>query len=516
MLLGREPERLALDRLLADARTGTSGVLALVGEPGIGKTTLLDYAARSADGMRVLRARGVEPEAEIPFSGLAELLRPALSALDSIPAPQARALASALALAPPTAQDRFAVGAATLSLLSSAAEEQPLLLVIDDAHLLDASSAEALLFASRRLLADPVAVVLSVREGERSLVDGSGLRVLRVAGLPRSEASQLLAELQVTGDIVERLYATTAGNPLALIELASEADRVAAWPPAGPVPISTSISEAFVRRYDDLPQETRRMLLLVAAGTADDLVVLARAAAALGLELAALDPAAEHDLVDTAGGKVEFSHPLARSAVYARASAAERRAAHRALASALPDRDVDRRAWHLAAASVGPDAEAAAALAQAAARASARSAYAAAAAAYEQAAQLCPDEAERARLVVAAADSAWLAGDSDRTLRLLEEVDGAASTYLRGQVAMRRGPVTDGYRLLVAAAEQAAGDDPEQAVLMFAHAVRACFYSGDTASMLSAAERAVQLARGSTSAKADFLADMSLGVASVA
>jgi len=258
------------------------------------------------------------------------------------------------------------------------------------------------------------------------------------------------------------------------------------------------------------------MLLLVAAGTADDLVVLARAAAALGLELAALDPAAEHDLVDIAGGKVEFSHPLARSAVYARASAAERRAAHRALASALPDRDVDRRAWHLAAASVGPDAEAAAALAQAAARASARSAYAAAAAAYEQAAQLCPDEAERARLVVAAADSAWLAGDSDRTLRLLEEVDGAAATYLRGQVAMRRGPVTDGYRLLVDAAEQAAGDDPEQAVLMFAHAVRACFYSGDTASMLSAAERAVQLARGSISATADFLADMSLGVASVA
>jgi DNA-binding CsgD family transcriptional regulator len=511
VLLGRDQERLALDRLLAEARDGRSGVLALVGEAGIGKTALLDYAAGRVEGMRVLRARGVESEAEIPFAGLAELLRPALSALDAIPRPQAAALAGALALAPPRAQDRFAIGAATLSLLSACADEEPLLLVVDDAHLLDRSSAEALLFAARRLLADPIALLLAVREGERSLVDGSDLRVLRIAGLPRSEASQLLADLNVTGDAVDRLYATTAGNPLALIELAAAADRVAALPAGGPVPISTSISAAFVRRFDELPEETRRLLLLVAAG-ADELSVLSRAVGTQGLELSGLDAAVEHDLVSVENGRVEFRHPLARSAVYAHACAADRRNAHAALASALPDRDADRRAWHLAAATVGPDAEAAVALAQAGARASERSAYAASAAAYEHAARLCPDEEERGMLVVTAAEAAWLAGDSERTLRLLDEADGPAATYLRGQVAMRRGPVEDAYRLLV---EAAAYSEPEEAVVMYAQAVNACFYTGDPVAMLSAAQRAVELAEDDSSGRAAFLSQMALAVASV-
>ena len=212
MLLGREEERLALDRLLAEARNGRSGVLALVGEPGIGKTTLVDYAAERADGMRVLRARGVESEAEVPFAGLAELLRPALAALFRIPPPQAAALAGALALGPATAQDRFAVGAATLSLLSAFAEDAPLALLVDDAHLLDGSSAEALLFASRRLLADPIALVLAVREGEPSLLDGADLRVLHVTGLDRSNSAELLGD-ELPGEAIERVHRATGGNP---------------------------------------------------------------------------------------------------------------------------------------------------------------------------------------------------------------------------------------------------------------------------------------------------------------
>jgi predicted ATPase len=314
-------------------------VLALVGEPGIGKTALLDYAAERAGGMRVLRARGVESEAEIPFAGLAELLRPVLTALDSIPPPQASALAGALALAPPSAQDRFAIGAATLSLLSAHADEQPLLLLVDDAHLLDGSSAEALLFAARRLLADPIALVLAVREGERSLVDGSDLRVLRIGGLARTEASQLLAAAHVTGDVVDRLYATTAGNPLALIELAAEADRVAELPADGPVPISTSISAAFLRTYDELPEDTRRLLLLAAASGSEDLAVLARAAGELGLSVDALDSAEQAGLVRVDSGSVAFRHPLARSAVYAQAGGRERRESHAVLARTLSDRD---------------------------------------------------------------------------------------------------------------------------------------------------------------------------------
>jgi predicted ATPase len=193
MLLGHDEERLALDRLVGDARSGRSGVVALVGEPGIGKTALLEYTAGRAEGMRILRARGIESEAEVPFAGLAELLRPALGAMSAIPAPQAAALAGALALAPATPQDRFAIGAATLSLLSAWAEEVPLVLLVDDAHRLDASSAEALLFAARRLVADPIAVVLAIREGEPSLLDGADLRVLRIAGLGRDDAAALLA-----------------------------------------------------------------------------------------------------------------------------------------------------------------------------------------------------------------------------------------------------------------------------------------------------------------------------------
>src|ERR1700722_14318025 len=175
MLLGRNDERLALDDLLAQARAGRSGVLALVGEPGIGKTALLEHAGESAEGMRVLRARGIESEAVIPFAGLAELLRPALSALDRIPEPQADALPGALALGPGRARARFAMGAATLSLLSASAEERPLAMLVDDAHWLDRSSAETLLFAARRLLADPIALVITVREGQPSLLDGADL-----------------------------------------------------------------------------------------------------------------------------------------------------------------------------------------------------------------------------------------------------------------------------------------------------------------------------------------------------
>jgi DNA-binding CsgD family transcriptional regulator len=520
MLLGREEERLALDRLLGEARGGRSGALALVGEPGIGKTALLDYAAERADGMHVLRARGIESEAEVPFAGLAEILRPALAALERIPKPQARALGGALALEPATAQDRFAIGAATLSLLSAYAEEAPLLVIVDDAHLLDASSAEALLFAARRLVADPIAVVLAVREGEPSLLDGADLRVLRIAGLDRSDAAELLG---LAPDAVDRLFRATGGNPLALLELAPDAARLADLPAEGPIPLSASIAASFVRRLDRLPEPTRRILLLVSASDTGDVSVLARAAAATGLVIEDLTPAEEAGLIALAGGRVEYAHPLARSAVYAAAAAQERRDAHGALAAALPDRDVDRRAWHLAAAAVGPDAQAAAALEQAGARARERSAYAASTAAFERGGRLAPSEELRAKLLFAAAESASLAGDSGRALRLLDEADlagdpvlAARILYLRGEVTMRRGPVMDGYPLIRSAAEQIAEVEPELAVEMLARAAYGCFYAGDTPALVSAAERAVALAEGQDSRRAGFFAALSHAFALVA
>jgi DNA-binding CsgD family transcriptional regulator len=525
MLLGREDEQLALDRLFAQAREGRSGVLALVGEPGIGKTALLEHAAESADGMRILRARGIEAEAVIPFAGLAELLRPILSAVDRIPAPQASALGGALALSPASARDRFAIGAATLSLLSASAEEGPLALLVDDAHWLDRSSAEALLFAARRLLADPIALVLTVREGQASLLDGADLRTLRMAGLNRSDAAQLLlSRADVPNDLLERLYRATGGNPLALLELAPEAPGLLRLPSDAPVPISTSIATAFLRRSGRLSEPTRRVLLIAAASDPCNLAVLARAVSQIGLNLSQLAPAEEAGLIRVGHTTIEFTHPLARAAMYANASTTERREAHAALAAALPDRDVDQRAWHLAAASVGPDDRAADALAQAGARAHERSAYAVAAAAFARAAELCSTDATRDPLLLAAAKAAWLAGDVQRTLGLLEEAQAQEPPlavrvhidHLRGQVAIRCGPVMAAYPLILGAAAKIADTDPQLAVEMLAEAVRGCFCTGDTPAMVAAAERAVTLANGQDSHRARFFAAMSRGMALVA
>jgi len=521
-MLGRKEERLAIDRLLAEARRGRGGVLAVIGEPGIGKSVLLDHAAGRVGGMRLLRARGVESEAEVAFAGLAELLAPALPALDRIPEPQAGALAGALALGPSVTEDRFAVGAATLSLLCALAEEGPLALLVDDVHQFDEASAAAVLFAARRLSADPVALILAAREGEPSLLDGADLRALRLAGLDREEAAKLLDGAELPMETVRRLHRATGGNPLALLELAPEAARLGPAPGDAPVPISADIVAAFLRRYGRLPEETRRMLVLAAAGEADELEVLVRAASAAGLDVGALEAAEDKGLVRIEGDAVVFRHPLLRSAVYADASAAERRAAHAALAAAEP-RDLDRRAWHLAAASVGPDAEVSAALERTGARARERTAYSAAASAFERSAELAEAADARARLLLAAADAAWLGGDASRTASLSDrarrytddELLTARIGQLQGSLEMRRGPVMDGYKRMVAAARSVAGTDPDLAVVIFAEAAYGCFYAGDTAALLAAAASAAELVGPRSSPRAVFFAAMAQAVAQV-
>jgi DNA-binding CsgD family transcriptional regulator len=527
MLLGRDQERSELDRLLADARVGQSRVLALVGDAGIGKTALLDYAAGQADRMLVLRARGVESEAEVPFGGLLELLRPALGALDRVPAPQATALAGALAIGPGGASDRFATGAATLSLLAAYAEEAPVTLLVDDAHWLDGASAEALLFAIRRLLVDPIAVILTVREGEPSLLDGADLPVLRLGGVDRDTATALLARAAhrpLAPDLADVLYDATAGNPLALLEIADDAPRIDATAGHRIVPVSERIAQAFLSRAAAFDERTRRMLVLVAASDSADLTLLARAAQPLGLRVEDLAAAESGGLVRIEAGAVEFRHPLARSAVYTQAEAAERREAHRALAGALPDHDADRRAWHLASAALGPDDAASAALAQAAARARERHAYGVAAAAFERAARLAPVREDRCRLLFAAADAAWLAGFPERAVPLLDEVRDDAPEpelsvrveRLRGIIALRRGPVARGHEILVAAAELAAATDQHDlAVEMLAEAVYACFYSCDTVAMQRAAARIVELAPHDASPRTAFLAAIAHGMSLV-
>jgi DNA-binding CsgD family transcriptional regulator len=526
LLLGREFERQTLDRLLADARLGRSGVLALVGEPGIGKTALLDQAAANADGMRVLRARGVESEAEVPFGGLLELLRPALGAVDQIPGPQAEALSGALALRPAKAGDRFAIGAATLSLLAAFAEHEPLLVLIDDAHSLDPSSSETLRFAFRRLLADPIAVLIAARSGEPSLLDGSDLPQLELGGLDRKAAARLAASSAPEGALAsaaDRLYEETGGNPLALVELAADTSWLGHASPEAPLPISASIAQAFLRRSGSLPDETRSMLVLAAASDDGDLATLGRAAASLGLGVEALAAAEDAGLVVLGPGSVEFRHPLVRSAVYGEADADERRAAHRALAGALPDRKLDQRAWHLASAAIGPDAAASAALEAAGVRARERSAYSVAASAFERGARLATDAAAQPDLLHKAADSALNAGLGERAAALLDEAHAAdplepfASRidHLRGYLLSRRGRVMEGHAMLVAAAERAARDDPELAIVMLAEASLASFYCGAAGQMLRTAERANELLTEGVGVRPRFFAYSSLGAAQV-
>lgn len=527
MLVGRDAEELVLRRLVADARIGRSGVLALVGEAGIGKSALLALAAELADGMRVLRARGVESEADVPFAGLLELLRPALGALDRVPAPQAAALESALALRPGGAADRFAVGAATLSLLAAYADEAPVLVLVDDAQWLDGASAEGLLFAIRRLLADPIAVVLAVRDGHPSLLDGADLPVQRVAGLDREGTLELLAREAggtTASDVAGRIYEATAGNPLALLEISADAATFVADGAYAPVPVSRRITDAFLNRSAVLPERTRRALVLAAATDGGEMTVISRAAESAGLALADLAPAEAAGLVHLRDGIVEFRHPLARAAVYNDALPEERRQAHRALADAVPDRDADRRAWHLASAAGGPDEAASSALAQAAERAQVRSAYGTSSAAFERAARLSPDDRRCDQLLHRAAHAAWLAGAVDRAAELVDEVRarapegvlGVRVEHLRGELLARRGPVMDGHAVLVAAAEMAAASgEPELGALILADAAHACFYAGAAAEMASATGRALILLPLDPSARAAFVCTMARGLALV-
>jgi DNA-binding CsgD family transcriptional regulator len=518
VLLGREQERQDIEIALARARSGTSATLTLVGEPGIGKTALLDYAAERADGMQLLRARGIESEAQIPFGSLLELLRPALVMLDKIPEPQAVALEGALALRPGLAQERFAVGAATLSLLAAYAEQGPMAVLVDDAHWLDGSSAQALLFAFRRLVADPIAIFIAVREGEPSLLDGADLPTLRLGGLSSDEAATLLRALGPAA--AERLRDATGGNPLALLELASDASDFALAPEGAPLLLPAKISRAFLRRTAMLDDAVRGALVLAATSDSGDLAMLERAAAQLAIDIRALAGAETAGLVRLVDGSVEFRHPLARSAIYADAPADQRRAVHRALAAALPDRDVDRRAWHLAAAAVGADDSASAALEQAGARSRDRSAYATATAAFERAGRLTANTERRARMLREAAETGWLAGLADRSVALLDEARAFTGDVamlveidrLAGHIATRRGPVMRGHAILTAAAERA---DPELAVAMLSEAASACFYAGEAAEMLAVAERARAVMPDNPSIRARFLASSAVGMARI-
>ena len=374
------------------------------GEAGTGKTALLDHARAHAAGMTVLAAAGAQLESGLAFASLADLLRPLLADLDDIPPPQAAALMAALALGPPVAGDRFTICAATLSLLGACADHRPVVALVDDAGLLDASSAEALLFAARRLGAEAVALIIAVRESDPSPFVDAGLPELVLGGLDAAAAQELLASATgidaIADDVLDALLAATGGNPLALIELrdllpSSQLSGVEAL--ALPLPAG-SVEGVYRAEIARLPSDVRRALVLASASDSAERGTIEAACAALDVGPDALDRAVAAGVLVPDATSVRFRHPLMRDAVYRSASAAQRRAAHRVLAAQLvAPADATRRAWHLAASAPAPDENVAAALEEAALGAGLRGAHAVAASAFERAARLTPTAEERAR-----------------------------------------------------------------------------------------------------------------------
>jgi DNA-binding CsgD family transcriptional regulator len=473
-LIGREREREALDRLLNGVRGGRGGVLVADGEAGVGKTALLEYAVEVAREFRIARTSGVEGEMEFPFAAVQQLCSPFLDFWDRLPQPQHEALGVAFGLITGPAPNPFLVGLAVLGLLSEAAEERPLLAVVDDAHWLDHASARALAFVARRLLAEKIALVFAAREPGDLL---AGLPELHVLSLGHRDARTLLESAlpaRLDEHVLERIVAETRGNPLALLELPrglSPTQLAGGFGVPATVPLSASIEESFTRRLAHLSGDARCLLLVAAADPVGDPALVWRAAQQLGIPESVAETIEAEGLLEL-GARVAFRHPLVRSAVYRAAGLKERRAVHRALADATdPEIDPDRRAWHRAQAASMPDEDVAAELERSAGRAQARGGLAAVAAFLERAAALTPDPTHHAQRLLVAAGAQRDAGDLEAALgvlgdveaELLDELGRARVDLLRAQIALEQRRGDDAGRLFLSAAKRLEPLDPELA-----------------------------------------------------
>jgi DNA-binding CsgD family transcriptional regulator len=488
-LLGRGREREVLDRLLDGGR---GGVLVLHGEAGVGKTALLDYAVEAATAFRVARTSGVEADMELPFAAVQQLCSPFLDLLDRLPHPQHEALGAAFGLSTGSAPDPFLVGLAVLGLLSEAAEDRPLLAVVDDAHWLDQASARVLAFVARRLLAERILLLFGTRQVDDAL---GGLPELLIAPLRHRDARALLESVLPTRldePVLERIVVETRGNPLALLELPkglSPTELAGGFGLPATVPLSASIEDSFTRRLASLPSPARRLLLVAAADPVGDPALVWRAAERLGIpESAALTVESEDLLV--LSPRVAFRHPLVRSAVYRAATRSDRREIHRALAEATNrELDPDRRAWHRAQAASMPDEDVAAELEESAGRAQARGGLAAAAAFLERATTLTPEESRRSGRALAAAQATLQSGSLDDALRLvataeagvLTELEQAKAELLRGRISFLLTRSSEATALLLSAAERLRDVDPRLARETYLEALTAAIFAGPLA-----------------------------------
>ena len=504
MLVGRQTEQAQIERLLADAREGRGRALVLRGEAGVGKTALLEHAVEAAKDFRELHALGVESEAELPFAALHELVRPVLGLLDELPPPQANAIKAALALEQIENTDRFSAYAATLGLLSAAAADKPLLCVVDDAHWLDQASAEALVFAARRLDYDSVAMLFAVRDPAPANFSGPGLAELRLRGLTADQAKALLATTAPTLAPAEldRLVKAAGGNPLALLEFAP--GMAASTASDGPLPVSEAVERTFLERASRLSADARRALLLVAVSGSDAPEVLWTALELEHISADSLGEAERAGLI-VQGRRPDFSHPLARSAIYHGAPPADRRAAHRVLAASTTE--PDRGAWHEAMAATAPDEDVAAALDEAAAKARARGGLSAEAAALERAARLTPDAEARARRLFRAGLAADACARFEQAEELFAEASELTSDHeLRADAVARRSYLVFNRGDFEAAIELANREAERVApaiaarLLTSSGVIHALIHALDIPAARRTAERAAELAGGEEAA----------------
>jgi DNA-binding CsgD family transcriptional regulator len=494
MLYGRDLEQSAINALLDGARAARGGVLVLRGRAGAGKSALLDDAVAASGEVRALRATGVESEFELPFAALHQLLRPVLSYVDRLPAPQARALGMAFGLASKAHDNRFLVSVAVLGILDELSRDSPVLCVIDDAQWLDDASASALEFVARRIDADRIALLFAARDGDVRRFSAPGLPELHVGGLSPEAGGQLLAErvgVAIPSEVLNRLMEATGGNPLALVELPAliTPDQFSGLEPLPwPLPMTDAVQRIFVQRVRRLPESTQRLLLVAAADETSRLAAVLAAAAKLGVPAAALDPAERAELVAIQSGQLVFQHPLVRSSIYQSATDAERRRAHSALSDVLVEQaDADRRAWHLALAAVRPDESVVQLLEQTAVRAQRRGGFEAACTALERAAQLSAEPEARAGRLAEAGQAAWRAGQLLRATGLLQEarlltanpILAADVDQLRAWIELSAGSAVTARRLLIDAAKEIADVDPQRALEMLAAAAEAAWIAGD-------------------------------------
>ena len=490
-LVGRQRERNVLDGLLAAARRAEPGVSVMHGQPGVGKTALLEWTIQAAPEFRVVRTAGVEAEMELPFAALQQLCAPILDVMEHLPQPQREALAIAFGLAAGQANP-FLVGLAVLGLLSEAAEHQPLLAVVDDAQWLDGASARALAFVARRLAAERIVLLFATREVGDAL---ARLPALPVEPLAHRDARLLLESAlpaRLDERVLERVVVETHGNPLALLELPrglTPAQLAGGFGLPAAMPMSASIEESYRRRLATLPDDARRLLLIAASDPVGDPALVWRAAERLGISETAADTVEAEGFL-TLGARVLFRHPLVRSAVYGASGPRERREIHRALAEATdPDVDPDRRAWHRALSASTPDEEVAAELERSAARAQARGGFAAAAAFLERAASLTPDSPRRGQRALAAAQTKFRAGALDDALELLELAEGEAlddlerahGDLLRARVAFVSTHGSAVPPLFLLAARRLSRLDPVLARETYLDALSAAMFAGQLA-----------------------------------